>query len=39
MSISQLQRLEYGERKVENLPLKSALSLAKALRVEMEELE
>lgn len=39
MSISQLQRLEYGERKVENLSLKSALALAKALGVDVEELE
>lgn len=38
MSISQLQRLEYGERKIENLSLKSALALAKALGVEVEEL-
>lgn len=33
MSISQIQRLEYGERKVENLSLKTALSLSKALAV------
>ena len=39
MSISQLQRWEYGERKVENLTLKSALALAKALGVEVEELK
>jgi DNA-binding XRE family transcriptional regulator len=39
MTTSQLQRLEYGERKVENLTLKSALSLAKALGVNVEELE
>lgn len=39
MSISQLQRLEYGERKVENLALKTALSLANALGVAVEELE
>lgn len=39
MSISQLQRLEYGERKAENLSLKSALALAKALGVKVEELE
>jgi DNA-binding Xre family transcriptional regulator len=37
MSISQLQRLEYGERKVENLSLKSALALAKALGVGIEK--
>lgn len=39
MTVSQLQRLEYGERKVENLSLKTALALAKALRVEVSELE
>jgi transcriptional regulator with XRE-family HTH domain len=39
MSISQLQRLEYGKRKVENLSLKSALALAKALGVGIEELK
>jgi DNA-binding Xre family transcriptional regulator len=39
MSISQLQRLEYGERKVENLALKTALALANALGVAVEELE
>jgi DNA-binding XRE family transcriptional regulator len=39
MSLSQLQRLEYGERKVENLSLKTALALAKALGVAVEELE
>jgi DNA-binding transcriptional regulator YiaG len=38
MSLSQLQRLEYGERKVENLSLKSALALANALGVGVEEL-
>lgn len=38
MSVSQLQRLEYGERKVENLSLKTALALAKALNIEVEEL-
>lgn len=38
MSVSQLQRLEYGERKVGNLTLKSALSLANALGVRVEEL-
>jgi hypothetical protein len=31
--------LEYGERKVENMSLKSALALAKALGVAVEELE
>jgi DNA-binding XRE family transcriptional regulator len=39
MSVSQLQRLEYGERKVENLSLKTALRLADALNVRVEELE
>ena len=34
MTVSQLQRIEYGERKTENLSLKTALALAKAL---MEE--
>ncbi|MCR4675961.1 MAG: helix-turn-helix transcriptional regulator [Sphaerochaetaceae bacterium] len=38
MSISQLQRLEYGERSVENLSLKTALSLARALGVEADEI-
>ncbi|MCR5761156.1 MAG: helix-turn-helix domain-containing protein [Sphaerochaetaceae bacterium] len=38
MSISQLQRLEYGERSVENLSLKTALSLASALGVEADEI-
>lgn len=39
MSVSQLQRIEYGERKVENLSLKTALTLAKALGVEVSELK
>lgn len=39
MTISQLQRLEYGDRKVENLSLKTALALAKALGVNVEELK
>lgn len=39
MTVSQLQRLEYGERKVENLSLKTALAIARALRVEVSELE
>ena len=39
MTVSQLQRLEYGERKVENLSLKTALALAEALGVEVSELE
>ena len=39
MTVSQLQRLEYGERKVENLSLKTALALARALGVEVSELE
>lgn len=39
MTVSQLQRIEYGERKVENLSLRTALALAKALGVNVEELE
>lgn len=39
MSVSQLQRIEYGERQVENLSLKTALALAKALGVEVSELK
>lgn len=39
MSVSQLQRLEYGQQKVEKLSLKSALALAKVLGVRVEELE
>lgn len=39
MTVSQLQRLEYGERKIENLSLKTALALARALGVEVSELE
>ena len=38
MSISQLQRIEYGERKIENLTLKTAISLAKALGIDVDEL-
>ncbi len=38
MTVSQLQRIEYGERKIENLSLKTAKALAKALGVEVEEL-
>lgn len=38
MTVAQLQRIEYGERKVENLSLKTALALAKALGVDVEEL-
>lgn len=38
MSISQLQRIEYRERKVENLSLKTAISLATALGVKVDEL-
>ncbi|MDO4198896.1 MAG: helix-turn-helix transcriptional regulator [Erysipelotrichaceae bacterium] len=38
MSISQIQRLEYGNRKTDNLTLKTALSLAAALNVDVEEL-
>ena len=39
MSVSQLQRIEYGERQVENLSLKTALALARALGVEVSELK
>lgn len=38
MTVSQLQRIEYGERKIENLSLKTAISLASALGVRVEEL-
>ncbi len=38
MTISQLQRIEHGERKIENLSLKTAIALAKALGVGVEEL-
>ena len=38
LSVSQLQRLEYGERSIENLSVKSALRLASALGVTIEEL-
>lgn len=38
MTVSQLQRLEYGERKTENMTLKTAVSLANALGVDVEEL-
>ena len=38
MSISQLQRLEYGERKSWNLSLKSVLALANALEEEVGKL-
>lgn len=39
MTVSQLQRIEYGERKVENLSLKTAIALATALGVSVEEME
>ena len=39
MTEAQLQRIEEGKVKVENLSLKTALSLAKALGVEIEEIE
>lgn len=39
MTVSQLQRIEYGERKVENLSLKTAIALAAALGVKVEEME
>ena len=38
MSVSQLQRLEYGERKIENISLKTAISLANALGVDVDKL-
>lgn len=38
MDISQIQRLEYGERKTENLSLKTAINLAFALGVDVKEL-
>ena len=37
MTVSQLQRIEYGERKIENLSLKTAIALSKALGVGVEE--
>lgn len=39
MTVSQLQRIEYGERKVENLSLKTAIALATALGVSVDEIE
>ncbi|MDO4977345.1 MAG: helix-turn-helix transcriptional regulator [Eubacteriales bacterium] len=39
MTVSQLQRIEYGERKVENLSLKTAIALATPLGVSVEEME
>lgn len=39
MTISQLQRIEYNERKVENLTLKTAIRLSKALGVDIEEMK
>lgn len=38
MTVAQLQRIEYGERKVENLTLRTALSLANALGVRVDEI-
>ncbi|MCH5342739.1 MAG: helix-turn-helix transcriptional regulator [Acetatifactor sp.] len=38
MTVSQLQRIEYEERKIENLSLKTAIALSKALGVGIEEL-
>lgn len=38
MDISQIQRLEYGERKVENLTLKTAINLANALNVDVKDI-
>lgn len=37
MTVSQLQRIEYGERKAENLSLKTAIALSRALGVGIEE--
>lgn len=39
MTVSQLQRIEYSERKIENLSLKTAIALSKALGVVIEELD
>ena len=39
MTVSQLKRIEYGERKIENLSLKTAIALSKALGVGIEELD
>jgi len=39
MAVSQLQRIEYGERKSENLSLKTAIALSEALGVRVEELD
>lgn len=39
MTVSQLQRIEYGERKIENLSLKTGIALSKALGVGIEELD
>ncbi|MDO4179292.1 MAG: DUF3990 domain-containing protein [Phascolarctobacterium sp.] len=38
IDISQLQRLECGERKLENVSLKTALKLARALGINVEQL-
>lgn len=38
MDISQIQRLEYGERKTENLSLKTAINLAYALGGDVRQL-
>lgn len=39
MTVSQLQRIEEGERKIENLSLKTAIALSKVLGVGIEELD
>lgn len=38
VDISQIQRLEYGERKLENMTLKAALNIANALGVRVEQI-
>lgn len=38
LDISQIQRLEYGERKLENMTLKAALNIANALGVRIEQI-
>lgn len=38
VDISQIQRLEYGERKLENMTLKAALNIANALGVRIEQI-
>lgn len=38
VDISQIQRLEYGERKLENMTVKAALNIANALGVRIEQI-